>query len=158
MSPSVDKKSTVISEPRHSCFRHLSMNSRSHCSARSRSDEGPSGSTNTVESVFAQGALHPIAQTIKSWLIRAPSFSGGRLTRAWDGSLNGTSASLSMTVGFYQPSCGLIWIVVLNEMPLMLGIVYVTAEMWMMISKAKLFKDEVSKQRIRVRPQGIILI
>jgi predicted NAD-dependent protein-ADP-ribosyltransferase YbiA (DUF1768 family) len=63
-----------------------------------------------------------------------------------------------MTVGFYQPSCGLIWIVVLNEMPLMLGIVYVTAEMWMMISKAKLFKDEVSKQRIRVRPQGIILI
>lgn len=63
-----------------------------------------------------------------------------------------------MTVGSYQPSCGSIRIVVLNEMPLMLGIVYVTAEMWMMISKAKLFKDEVSKQRIRVRPQGIILI
>ena len=50
------------------------MNSRSHCSARSRSAERPSGSTNTVESVFAQGALHPIVSDHQIMADTSPIF------------------------------------------------------------------------------------
>ncbi|KAH8086865.1 hypothetical protein HD553DRAFT_308666, partial [Filobasidium floriforme] len=101
------------------------MNSRSHCSARSRSDERPSGSTNIVESVFAQGALHPIVSDHRVMADTSPIFFWRETHPRW---------------GWLSQ-----WYECEFEHD---GIVYVTAEMWMMISKAKLFKDEDSVQKM----------